>query len=109
MPDHPVSPAPARAAAVSSSFEDGLPEHTPYRDTGCDLAPQCLACPLPACRYDLPHKRAGVLLQQVALRPLLSQGLTINEMAGQLGVSRRTVLRLKLSLERPDGNSLPAT
>lgn len=25
-----------------------------YRDTGCSLAPRCLECPLPRCRYDEP-------------------------------------------------------
>ncbi len=33
---------------------DALPEHTDYRDTGCELAPSCLACPLARCRYDEP-------------------------------------------------------
>ena len=28
------------------------PEHTDYRDTGCEASSSCLRCPLPACRYD---------------------------------------------------------
>lgn len=38
---------------------DHLPEQMHYRDDGCSIAPRCLDCPLPACRYDLPPKRAG--------------------------------------------------
>ncbi len=34
---------------------DALPEHADYRDTGCDLAPSCLRCPLRRCRYDEPR------------------------------------------------------
>lgn len=31
---------------------DLKPEFIEYRDTGCDLAPACLACPFDVCRYD---------------------------------------------------------
>jgi hypothetical protein len=31
---------------------DALPEHTDYRDTGCDAAPSCLRCPFAHCKYD---------------------------------------------------------
>ena len=31
---------------------DTLPEHTDYRDTGCDLSRSCLRCPLARCKYD---------------------------------------------------------
>ena len=33
---------------------DPRPEHVDYRDEGCELAPECLACPLPRCRHDDP-------------------------------------------------------
>jgi hypothetical protein len=26
-----------------------------FRDTGCELAPRCLECPLPMCKYDDPR------------------------------------------------------
>lgn len=29
-----------------------LPEHTVYVDTGCEVAPWCLECPLPRCKYE---------------------------------------------------------
>ncbi len=66
-----------------------------YRDDGCEIAPKCLSCPLPACRYDLPPKRAGALLRESQLRALLTQGLSADEAAVAMGVSRRTVFRLK--------------
>ncbi len=25
-----------------------------FKDTGCNLAPSCLRCPFPVCKYDLP-------------------------------------------------------
>jgi hypothetical protein len=32
--------------------DEALPEHADYRDTGCELSPSCLRCPLPRCKYD---------------------------------------------------------
>jgi transcriptional regulator of acetoin/glycerol metabolism len=74
---------------------DGLPESTNYQDDGCDLHDHCLTCPLPACRYELPPGRARALSQAAALRTLLSRGQTMDEAATNLGVSRRTVYRLR--------------
>lgn len=71
------------------------PEQTSYVDNGCDIAPRCLACPLPRCRYDLPPRRAGALLRWLAVEALLGEGRTAAEVADELGMSRRTVFRLK--------------
>ena len=38
---------------------DALPEHTDYRDTGCDAAPSCLHCPFARCKYDARGGRRG--------------------------------------------------
>jgi hypothetical protein len=32
--------------------EDAYPENIEWHDTGCEIAPSCLACPLPECKYD---------------------------------------------------------
>ena len=40
---------------------NALPEVHRYEDTGCDVAPSCLRCPLPMCRYDHPQGIRGVL------------------------------------------------
>lgn len=77
------------------SATDRLPEQTHYRDDGCEIAPKCLECPLPQCRYDLPPKRAGALMREAELRRLLAEGLTADEAAVRMGVSRRTIFRLK--------------
>lgn len=76
-------------------MRDGLPENTPYRDDGCDLHDHCLTCPLPACRYEMPPGRARALAQAAALGRLLQGGRTMDEAAIELGVSRRTVYRLR--------------
>lgn len=74
---------------------DRLPEQTHYRDDGCEISPRCLECPLPACRYDMPPKRAGALLREAELHRLLAAGLSADQAAATMGVSRRTVFRLK--------------
>lgn len=83
------------AGDTDVSASDHLPENAHYRDDGCEIAPRCLECPLPACRYDLPPKRAGALLREAQLRELLASGLTADQAAIKMGVSRRTVFRLK--------------
>lgn len=77
-----------------------------YRDDGCSIAPSCLSCPLPACRYDLPAKQAGALLRAAWVRGLMRRGLTTDEIAAELNTSRRSVYRLKVLL-RSWGAVLP--
>lgn len=76
--------------------EDALPEHTRYRDDGCDVHPHCLTCPLPRCRYDEPGGVRALLnayrdRQIVGLR---RDGLTVDELARRFRISRRTVFRV---------------
>jgi len=75
----------------------GLPEDTHYEVGGCpDLGiPSCLACPLPRCRYDLQSGEARALLQAMRLKVLTDAGRTRDEAAAEMGVSRRTVYRLR--------------
>ena len=73
-----------------------LPERTRYTDTGCEVAPRCLACPLPVCKYDDPgwlrrenrHDRDIEILQQ------RDEGLPVPDIARRFGVSARTVHRV---------------
>ena len=92
---------------------DALPEHTRYRDDGCDIHPHCLTCPLPRCRYDAPGGLRALLnarrdRQIVEMRLM---GVPVDDLAWRFGVSRRTVFRilstpLKAGLEsRPDGRA----
>ena len=74
---------------------DALPEHMRFQDDGCEVAPSCLSCPLPKCRYELHsglHSiRAALRREEVArLRRL---GLGPDEIAMRLGISRRSVFR----------------
>ena len=68
-----------------------------YPDTGCEIAPSCLRCPLPQCKYDLPvqSQRRYVRDYQV----VLIEGLTVGAAANLLGVSERTIFRAKARLK----------
>ncbi|HXH05354.1 MAG TPA: helix-turn-helix domain-containing protein [Vicinamibacterales bacterium] len=73
-----------------------LPEFTEYKDTGCDVSPSCFTCPLVKCRYDTDAggkrslQRRARLSQVAALR---RRGLTVDQIAQMLGLSRRTIFR----------------
>ena len=32
---------------------DALVDHQEFKDTGCEVAPSCFACPLPKCRFEM--------------------------------------------------------
>jgi len=76
---------------------DALPEHANYyRDEGCELAPSCLACPLPQCRYDTPTggRWLGNRPRDAEILELRRGGKLIEEIAEHFRVSRRTVFRV---------------
>lgn len=75
---------------------DGLPEHATYVDEGCDLWEHCMSCPLPKCRYEMEPGKARSLLMAAALDRMLHAGVTLDGAAVILGVSRRTIFRLRL-------------
>lgn len=81
--------------ALSGPRADGLPEGHDYRDDGCDLHPECLSCPLPACRYEFRQGALGLraAMRVEAARRAAALGLPASEIAAALGVSRRTVFR----------------
>lgn len=74
---------------------DALPEMVDYRDTGCEVSPSCLACPLERCKYDEPQGLLTVRVREQANRAvqLHGQGLSIDAIAATIGVGRRTVYR----------------
>ncbi len=75
---------------------DALPEHLEYRDSGCDLAPSCLRCPLVRCRYDEPGG-ARALLQSSrdeAVQRRKEEGVGIDGLAAEFDLSRRSVFRI---------------
>ena len=83
---------PGRAAR-----RDALPEYTNYTDTGCDIHPSCLTCPLVRCRYDEPGgaRRIFSEARDGAISRLRQEGrVPIEDLARQFGVSRRTIFRV---------------
>jgi len=81
---------------------DALPEHTQYADTGCDVHPNCLTCPLVRCRYDEPGgvRRVYSEDRDRAIVRAHGEGAPLDAIARRFGVSRRTVFRA-LARARP--------
>ena len=87
------------------------------KDTGCDLAPACLACHLPQCVYDMTPAEAQKVRRQAGLRPreaqaaettaltlaMWDEGLTVQRIAMNLGVTERTVWRRLQNCAVPRG------
>ncbi len=81
-------------------FQNGTPiVHINYQpDTGCEIAPSCLNCPLPQCRYDEPHRYSGSkhsVRRSRILALLLNTTDTIDEIAIACDVTPRTVYRIQ--------------
>lgn len=76
---------------------DALPENTDYSDSGCDLYPSCLRCPLPRCRYEEPGGAAAMLRtgrDATILRLAAQREVTVDGLAEMFGLSRRTIFRV---------------
>jgi hypothetical protein len=75
---------------------DALPEHTRYADTGCDVHPSCLTCPLVRCRYDEPGGARRIFSEERdrAIVRLQRERVPVNVIARRFGISRRTVFRV---------------
>ena len=76
---------------------DAVPEYFHYEDTGCEVSPSCLNCPLPQCKYDDPgwfqrHRRIARDLK--VWSTMRSEGLTVEEAAERFSVTVRTVFRI---------------
>lgn len=76
---------------------DRVPELQQFHDTGCNMHPSCLTCPLPQCRYDEPgwlqrEEREGRNAEVLRMRA--RQALSMDELAHTFGVSTRTVHRI---------------
>ena len=66
-------------------------------DEGCEVAPRCIACPLPICKYDdMPSYRREKQVQTYKIIiDLVRTGLTNQKVASHLGIAVRTVQRAK--------------
>jgi AraC-like DNA-binding protein len=74
---------------------DALPENINYRDTGCDVSPSCLRCPLPRCKFDSAWEqwRERIDARNATLAELYARGLSVAEIAERSGLSVRSVYR----------------
>lgn len=82
---------------------DSLPEFHDYQDTGCSVAPSCLACHLKRCIYEpdggIAQYRRFLRIDEA--RRLRSQGHSPRRIAALLNISPRTYFRLLISTDRP--------
>ena len=94
------------AASVQTSIREqapnsinttrGLPENTAYEDTGCDLAPSCLECPLALCKYDDPNRARydRTVMRDTEIMRLFAEGFKVSAIALKVNISNRTVYRV---------------
>lgn len=80
--------------------ENSGSEYSHYEDTGCEVSPSCLRCPLPQCKYDDPVWYQSYRRRQRDQQILeaSSQSLRRGEkqkIALQFGVSVRTFNRAR--------------
>ena len=68
-----------------------------YVDDGCSVAPACLACPLPACRYDDPYAYSMWLYRRkdIPILAAIETGAKFAVIAEQFHITERTVFRIK--------------
>ena len=78
---------------------------TVFEDTGCEVAPACLACPLPRCKYDMTGRELrqyfrlqrqqqldGIEAARTAeIVCLYETGLSARKVADRLGISQSLV------------------
>lgn len=70
--------------------EDDIGIH--YKDEGCDLAPSCLNCPFPACRYDMPKGiRHATIGRNTAIITRVMGGEPVWDVAQSVGLGQRRV------------------
>ena len=70
------------------------PQDTEARDTGCDLHPHCLTCPLPRCRHEMGGLWQIRRAQRVeAVTQAVEHGASMSAVLSQFHISRRTFFR----------------
>ncbi len=94
-----------RGANGSTLRADSLPENYKYEDTGCDLYPSCLACPLAQCRFDVKGGAAAQLRKPRDERIMvaIAEGDSIDLVAATFGLGRRSVFRIVAAGKSPVG------
>ena len=90
---------------------DSLPENRRYVDDGCEVAPSCLNCPLPICRYDDEGGARAIRNRDRdrRIRDSYQDGGTVDELAERFGISRRRIFFITEGMKKkPSRNSQPA-
>lgn len=74
---------------------DIIPDDVNWKDTGCEIYPSCLNCPLDKCMEEEPRgrQRLRMLARSTRIAELKDQGKSISEIARYFQVSPRTVQR----------------
>lgn len=85
------------STATRNTLVDAVPEYYHYEDTGCEVSPSCLTCPLPQCKYDDPtwfqrHRRMARDMK--VWTTMQSESLTAEEAAQRFSVTVRTIFRI---------------
>ncbi len=81
--------------------DDGFPDGMSFRDTGCHLHKSCLACPRAVCVHDeqSPGHSVGVIARtdsrKAEVLRLTAEGLNAPAIAARMGITKRTVYRLR--------------
>ena len=83
-------------ATLLNANPKALPEGSYYPDNGCNIAPACLSCPLPLCKYDDPEwqgqNERSARDRQIVWR--WGRGQRSREIAAAFDVNERTVQRV---------------
>lgn len=80
-----------------------LGEFDHYLDTGCEVSPACLSCPLPECKHDNPVAHAAYMQQQRDIEMVAEierDGLSGVQAGLRFGITSRTVFRIKERVKR---------
>jgi hypothetical protein len=80
---------------MTTSKPDLPPDTVNWKDTGCELFPACLNCPLPHCIEEEPRGKQKLQLnhRNSRMAELKRRGESIGEIARLFRVSQRTVQR----------------
>ena len=77
----------------------------------CVVSPDCLECPLSACKFDDPVPFLVWSQQnswQLEVERLIEEGLPVREIAERTGIQTRVIYRLQRNLRRGEGHLSPA-
>ena len=77
-----------------------------YTDTGCEVSPSCLNCPLPMCKYDTSVQYGSLQRQQQdrdRITVMQREGLTVQAAAEHFGITERTMFNILRRHRETDG------